>query len=376
MALVIDTNQTSYSNDELLDSITEQALDIPVPEFKEIVKPINKIVKSFIPKPANQIKNELNEIDEKLATIYGLLPEELKYDDLLQCIDSCLAHLKQIQVELTLPTPKWNIGVNCIKSSYTLMLYEFSKSVPITNEILKDYERALQNGSGELTSYVGGFACVMSNFYSLYAVIQYTTNILSLSSWEQKPEDFNNLLDEEQNCVINPAINSFLQRAQGRHVKGGFTFDYPSWCKNVFMQGLVNISSLDGRNMKYSIEEMEGFVCLSKSYVKGEVCDTFKIKAGRFGNSKMMWLLLNVDVNNECKRASGLLMENMGVNTYYYLITNCSEYFVIKYEGKNITFHPNPDFVGSEYSNLGAEPHKARKVILQNKSYKWQLVNI
>lgn len=84
------------------------------------------------------------------------------------------------------------------------------------------------------------------------------------------------LLMKEQRVIIN-CVTNFINRALGKESKNMFDFEYPSWCKNVFLQGTVMIASLDGRRMKYSSNSKSEFICLSESYVEGTVCEEFKI---------------------------------------------------------------------------------------------------
>jgi len=371
----MEKNRTTGSSSDALKTVIDLATLIPVPEIQEVIGPLNKIVGLFKPSPISEIKDELENINKKLNGIYGLMTEALEENDLQNLISDNLTKLSQINVSLSLSQPNW---VD-IKSDYKGMVTNYSNAAQITNRLLSSYEDTHKNDSGELYSYIGGFTSVMCNFYSLYAVLQYATNILLTNTHLEEPEDFKELVTHEQSMVIIPTATMFINRALSKGGSGSgsgsgfinFSYDYPSWCKSIFTQSLLKIESLDGREMKYSSTNDSDDICLSESYVKGGVCETFKISPNKDNHT---WFLLNKADSKNCDRAAGLNTLKMGTHEFKYLVTGGKAEFIINFNGKEVTIQV--EGVNGKTNCLGAEPHQARNVYAPNKGYSWRIVSL
>ncbi|BDX06025.1 hypothetical protein [Planctobacterium marinum] len=324
--------------------------------------------------------DKLQEIDEKLNGIYGLVQEALTEDDVKVLMRRNNSLFLQIQnVELAPATPDWTKVLDL----YGAMVVNYTDAAQHANDFLKHYESVNIHGDGYLIQYIGGFANTMCQFYSMYTVLQHTTNIL-LSNEKlinsSLKEKITERLTNEQNIIINVVLQ-FINQANEEAATAIFDFKYPSWCKNIFKQAALKIENLDGRNMKYAADSKDDFICLSQSYVKGTRCEQFKILfidggLPRDEHRQGMW---------EIKLQSG---ETAGFKTitqhhgggYYatkntYLVTDKEARFIIKYVHTSIIICLEKNGKASS-SHLGAEPHHARKVWTTTKSYKWSIVSI
>ena len=181
---------------------------------------------------------------------------------------------------------------------------------------------------------------------------------------------------KEQRVIIN-CVTNFINRALGKESTNMFDFEYPSWCKNVFLQGTVMIASLDGRRMKYSSNSKSEFICLSESYVEGTVCEEFKISFVDIENPQGLWELM-LQPNKYAGMESYTQPYEPGIytpTTNDYLVINKKSSFIIKYNGTAIIICIENNNVASSV-HLGAEPHHARRVLANKSSYKWNIISI
>ncbi|MBQ4852593.1 hypothetical protein [Pseudoalteromonas sp. MMG012] len=357
---------------EAIDCVINLSSQIPVPGIQKIIKPLNAIVKMFKPSSTKQIKEELTQINQKMSSIYGLVQEALTEDDVKVLMRSNISLFVQIQdVELALKTPVWTQ----ILKQYGEMVTNFTDAAQHVNDFLKHYEKVNINADGYLIQYIGGFANTMCQFYSMYALLQHTSNILMEKNTQNKQsrrESITERLTNEQKIVID-CVTEFINQALGKDTDI-FNFKYPSWCKNIFKQEAVKISSLDGREMKYPRDSKNEHICLSESYVTGPVCREFKISFVDIENPHGVWEL-TLQSNNTAGCNIITDEDRMKGNVIQYLYTDREERFIIKYDGTSIIIVCSEH--DSRYSaHLGAEPHVARNVLMTDSSYKWNIISL